>query len=328
MLITRTPFRMSFFGGGTDYYDYYMNYGGKVLSTAIDKYCYLSMRELPPFFDYKSQFTYSRIERFNSAREVSHPLVRAALEYLPTDRLQLAYDADLPAASGIGSSSAFAVGLLQGLHAMRNEYPDRMTLAKEAIHLERDLCGEAGGVQDQLAAAFGGLNRMEFTAEGFSVTPLEVPDARKAELQNSLMLVFTGFTHFSGSVAEEQKKNIPSTIKQLDEMKAMVDLAEDILLRGDLYDFGRLLHHTWELKRSLSSRITNYEIDLLYTRLRNAGALGGKLLGAGNGGFMLLFVPPEKQPSIRRDFSEFRFVPFAFENSGTGILYQNRNPAE
>ncbi len=323
MLITKTPFRVSFFGGGTDYYDYYVNYGGCVLSTTIDKYCYLSMRDLPPIFTYKSQFTYSRIERFNSADEVSHPLVRAALHYIPIERLQLAYDADLPAASGIGSSSAFAVGLLQGLHAMRNEYPDRMTLAKEAIYLEREMCRESGGVQDQLAAAFGGLNRMDFTAEGFRVTPVPISEERKKELQSRLMLLFTGFTHFSGAVAEEQKKNIPSTLKQLDEMKAMVGLAEDILKNGDLDDFGRLLHHTWELKRSLSNRITNYEIDLLYARLKNAGALGGKLLGAGSGGFMLLFVPPEKQSAIRECFSEFRFVPFSFESGGTGFLYVN-----
>jgi D-glycero-alpha-D-manno-heptose-7-phosphate kinase len=323
MLITRTPFRVSFFGGGTDYYDYYSKYGGSVLSTTIDKYCYLSMRELPPFFDYKSQFTYSRIERFNSADEVSHPLVRNALKFIPTDRIQIAYDADLPAASGIGSSSAFAVGLVQGLHAMRGEYPDRMTLAKEAIHLERDLCGEAGGIQDQLAAAFGGLNRMDYSAEGIRVTTLELPKERLDLFQRNLMLIFTGFTHFSGAVAEEQQKNIPSSLKQLDEMKAMVDIAENIMRSGTPEDFGRLLHHAWELKRTLSNRITNYEIDLLYTRLRNAGVLGGKLLGAGSGGFMLLCVPEDKQKDIRNVFSDFRFIPFAFETSGTGIIYQN-----
>ncbi len=323
MLITRTPFRVSFFGGGTDYYDYYAEYGGSVLSTTIDKYCYLSMRELPPFFDYKSQFTYSRIERFNTADEVQHPLVRNALKTIPSERIQIAYDADLPAASGIGSSSAFAVGLVQGLHAMRGEYPERMDLAKEAIHLERDLCGEAGGVQDQLAAAFGGINRMDFSAAGFTVTRIRPEPERLQELERYLMLMFTGFTHFSGAVAEEQKKNIPSTLKQLDEMKAMVDIAADILQNGDLYDFGRLLNHGWELKRTLSNRITNYDIDLLYQRLRNAGALGGKLLGAGSGGFMLLFVPPEKQPAIRETFSDFRFVPFQFENTGTQIIYQN-----
>ena len=325
MLITRTPFRMSFFGGGTDYCDYYMKYGGCVLSTTVDKYCYLSMRALPPFFTYKGQLTYSRIERFNTANEVQHPLVRAALQYIPTDRIQIAYDADLPAASGIGSSSAFAVGLLQGLHAMRGEYPDAMTLAKEAIHLERDMCEEAGGVQDQLAAAFGGLNRMDFSAEGFQVTPVKLPGERVHALQNSLMLLFTGFTHFSGSVAEEQKKNIPSTLTQLEEMKKLVDTAQDILVSGDLDDFGRLLHETWELKRSLSGRISSYDIDTLYGRLREAGALGGKLLGAGSGGFMLLYVPQEKRERLRAQFSDYMFVPFAFEREGSKIIYQNDN---
>lgn len=322
MLITRTPFRVSFFGGGTDYADYYLKYGGKVLSTTINKYCYLSMRPLPPFFDYKSQLTYSRIERFNAADEVQHPLVRNALKLIPTERIQIAYDADLPASSGIGSSSAFAVGLVQGLHAMRGEYPDAATLAKEAIFLEREMCNEAGGVQDQLAAAFGGLNRMEFSADGFTVTPLGLTEERLALFERSFMLVFTGFTHFSGSVAEEQRKNIASTLNQLDEMKAMVEVAEDIMRSGTPEDFGRLLHHAWELKRTLSNRITNYDIDLLYRRLRNAGAWGGKLLGAGSGGFMLLSVPEEKQEEIRRSFSAFRFVPFAFEKDGTSIIYQ------
>ncbi|MBQ7639234.1 MAG: kinase [Clostridia bacterium] len=324
MLITRTPFRMSFFGGGTDYYDYYSKYGGSVLSTTIDKYCYLSIRPLPPFFDYKSQLTYSVIERFNTADEVRHPLVRAALKYIPTERVQIAYDADLPASSGIGSSSAFAVGLVQGLRALKNEFPDKMELAKEAIHLERDLCEEAGGVQDQLAASFGGFNRMDFSSEGFKVTPVEASAERLGLLKENLILMFTGFTHFSGAVAAEQTKNIPSTLKQLDEMKCMVDVAQGILRSGDLDDFGRLLHHTWELKRTLSNRITNYDIDLLYNRLKNAGALGGKLLGAGSGGFMLLYVPRDRHERLKEEFSDFRFIPFAFENTGTQIIYKDR----
>ena len=323
MLITRTPFRTSFFGGGTDYAEYYMNYGGCVLSAAIDKYCYLSMRSLPPFFDYKSQLTYSRIERFNSPDEVQHPLVREALRLIPTDRIQIAYDADLPASSGIGSSSAFAVGLLQGLHAMRGEYPDRMTLAKEAIRVEREMCAEAGGVQDQLAASFGGLNRMDFSAEGFTVTPLQIPEAKLEKLQENLMLLFTGFTHFSGAVAAEQQKRIPEKLQELDEMKRMVDIAVEILVSGELDDFGLLLHHTWELKRSLTNRITNYDIDLLYQRLRSAGALGGKLLGAGGGGFMLLYVPKERQAALLERFGEYKIVPFRFETEGTKIIYQN-----
>lgn len=323
MLITKTPFRISFFGGGTDYPDYYEKYGGCVLSTTIDKYCYLSMRHLPPFFDYKNQLTYSRIERFNTPDEVQHPLVRAALQFIPTERIQIAYDADLPASSGIGSSSAFAVGLMQGLHAMRGEFPDRMTLAKEAIYVERTLCREAGGVQDQLAAAFGGFNRMDFTADGFTVTPVALPPARLQLFRERLMLLFTGFTHFSGAVAEEQQKNIPATLSQLHEMRQAVDFAQSILQSGEPDDFGRLLDKTWALKRSLSKRISNFDIDYLYRRLRAAGALGGKLLGAGGGGFMLLYVPKEKQEHLRQAFSDYRFFPFDFENTGTEILYRN-----
>lgn len=323
MLITRTPFRMSFFGGGTDYYEYFSEYGGSVLSTTIDKYCYLSMRHLPPFFEYKNQFTYSKIERFNKADEVQHPLVREALKYIPTDRIQIAYDADLPACSGIGSSSAFAVSLLQGLHALRGEYPDRMTLAKEAIYLERELCGEAGGVQDQIAAAFGGLNRLEFTSEGYTVTPVNIAEERIEQFQKNLLLMFTGFTHFSGQIAQEQKKNISLTLSQLHEMKSLVGVAENILSDGNLDDFGRLLDHTWQLKRTLSDCITNSEIDAIYQKAKQNGALGGKLLGAGGGGFMLLYAPPENQEQLHSCFSDLKFVPFSFEQSGTGIIYED-----
>lgn len=323
MLITRTPFRVSFFGGGTDYQEYFSEYGGCVLSTTIDKYCYLSTRLLPPFFEYQNQFTYSKIERFNKPSEVQHPLVRAALEYIPTDHIQLAYDADLPACSGIGSSSAFAVGLLQSLHALKNEYPDRMKIAQEAIHLERVLCNEAGGVQDQLAAAFGGLNRIDFSSEGYKINPIVMSDERKDQFQNNLMLMFTGFTHFSSEIAESQKSNMPEILSQLHEMKAMVNEAEKILLNGDLDDFGRLLDHTWRFKRTLSDRITNDEIDAMYKNAMDNGALGGKLLGAGGGGFMLLYVPKEKQENVKNCFKNQRFVPFAFENSGTCIIYEN-----
>lgn len=323
MLITRTPFRVSFFGGGTDYQEYFSEYGGCVLSTTIDKYCYLSMRQLPPFFEYKNQFTYSKIERFNKPSELQHPLVRAALEFIPTERIQIAYDADLPASSGIGSSSAFAVGLLQSLHALKNEYPDRMQLAKEAIHLERTLCNEVGGVQDQLAAAFGGLNRINFTSEGYEIKPIALYKERKEEFQSNLMLMFTGFTHFSSEIAEAQKSNMPTILSQLHEMKAMVNEAEKILIGGDLDDFGRLLDHTWQLKRTLSDRITNNEIDIMYKKAMDNGALGGKLLGAGGGGFMLLYVPTEKQENIKNSFKNQRFVPFSFEDSGTRVIYEN-----
>ncbi|MGN1316886.1 MAG: kinase [Acutalibacteraceae bacterium] len=323
MLITRTPFRVSFFGGGTDYYEYFSQYGGSVLSTTIDKYCYLSMRNLPPFFEHKSQFTYSKIERFNEPSEVQHPLVRAALEYMPTERIQIAYDADLPACSGIGSSSSFAVGLLQSLHALRDEYPDRMTLAKEAIHLERVLCNEGGGVQDQIAAAFGGLNRINFSKDGYEVKPLEISPERRDEFQNNLILLFTGFTRYSTIIATEQQNRINATLSQLHEMKGLVDTAENILTKGNIDDFGKLLDHTWLLKRSLSNHISTPQIDEMYSKARQNGALGGKILGAGGGGFMLLYVPREKQEHFISCFSDLKVIPFKFENEGTKIIMQN-----
>lgn len=325
MLVTRTPFRMSFFGGGTDYYEYFSQYGGSVLSTTIDKYCYVTIRRLPELFDYKNQFTYSKIERFNEPDEVKHPLVREVLKYIPTDRIQIAYDADLPACSGIGSSSAFAVGLIQGLRAMHDEYPDKITLAKQAIHLERELCDEAGGVQDQIAAAVGGFNRIDFSAEGYKINPVAVSEERLEQFRENLLMMFTGFTHFSGQIAIQQKENISSKIGELHEMKSLVDVSEGILTKGDLDDFGRLLDYTWKLKRTLSESITNPQIDEMYRRAKENGALGGKLLGAGGGGFMLLYVPQENREKLMKNMGELNFVPVNFENSGTKILYKNNS---
>lgn len=320
MIMIKTPFRVSFFGGGTDYYEYFSEYGGSVLSTTVDKYCYVTIRNLPALFDYKNQLTYSKIERFNDPSELQHPLVREALRYIPLDRIQIAYDADLPACSGIGSSSSFAVGLLQGLHALKKEFPDRMTLAKEAIHLERELCGEAGGVQDQLAAAFGGFNRMDFSADGYKIKPVDISPERLSILQNNLILLFTGFTRFSDVIAARQKSSIPATVSQLHEMKSLVDVAENILINGEIDDFGRLLDHTWKLKRSLSDGISTPEIDEMYSIAKKSGALGGKIIGAGGGGFMLLYVPKEKQKNLIEKFTDFRVIPFNFEKDGTKII--------
>lgn len=323
MLITRTPFRISFFGGGTDFYDYFSKHGGCVLSTTIDKYCYVTVRHLPPFFDYKNQITYSKIERFSNPDELQHPLVRAALKYIPTDRIQIAYDADLPACSGIGSSSAFAVGLVQSLNALKGVYPDKMTLAKEAIHLERVMCSEAGGVQDQIAASFGGFNRISFDANGYNVTPIDITEQTKTQLRDNLLLAFTGFTHFAGEISVVQQNNIPKTISQLDEMKSLVTEAENILISGKTDDFGLLLDHTWRLKRTLSDSISNSDIDELYKKSKENGALGGKLLGAGGGGFLLLYVPQEKQNEFKEKMNMLKFVPFDFENTGTSIIFNN-----
>ncbi len=323
MLIVRAPFRISFFGGGTDYYEYFSKYGGSVISTTIDKYCYVSMRDLPPIFSYRNQLTYSKIEHFNSPDELSHPLVKAALRYIPYDGIQISYDADLPACSGIGSSSAFAVALVQGLRAMNGEYPDKMEIAKQAIHLERNMCCEAGGVQDQLASAFGGLNRYYFDADGYRVEPLRLRPVRIKELKKNLLLMFTGFTHLSGEVAKAQQANIPATLSYLDEMKSIVDEAQDIFLHGDLDEIGYLLDRSWSLKKQLSGNITTDEIDRIYLRAKQSGALGGKILGAGGGGYMLLYVPENEQAKVKGSLSDYTFVNFDFEKSGTILMYEN-----
>lgn len=322
MFTTRTPFRMSFLGGGTDFPAYFNEYGGCVLSATFNKYSYVTVRELPALFDYKNQFTYSKIERFNSPDELEHPLVREALKYIGTDRVQIAYDADLPARSGIGSSSSFAVGLLNELHLLKGEKLSKMELAKEAIYLERVLCNEAGGVQDQLAVAFGGLNKITFDADGYKILPIDISHKKKKQFNNNLLLVFTGFSHFSGEVAVAQQNNIPHKISELNEMKSLVTEGEKILVSGnDLDDFGNLLDYTWKLKRTLSDRISTNEIDELYDSARKAGALGGKILGAGSGGFMLLYVPEEKRENVKKIFEPSRIIPFEFEDDGTKLIY-------
>ncbi|MBQ5592934.1 MAG: kinase [Clostridia bacterium] len=322
MFTTRTPFRMSFLGGGTDFPAYFNEYGGCVLSATFNKYSYVTVRKLPALFDYKNQFTYSKIERFNSPDELEHPLVREALKYMSIDRIQIAYDADLPARSGIGSSSSFAVGLLNELHILKGEQLGKMELAKEAIYLERVLCNEAGGVQDQLAVAFGGLNRIDFTADGYLVNPIDISAQRKTQFNKNLLLVFTGFSHFSGEVAVTQQNNIPQRLAELHEMKSLVAEGEKILTSGtDLDEFGRLLDYTWQLKRTLSDRISTREIDEIYESSKKAGAIGGKILGAGSGGFMLLYVPEDRQQNVLKLFEESKIIPFEFEEDGTKLIY-------
>jgi len=323
MIITKTPFRVSFFGGGTDYPEYFEEYGGCVLTSTINKYCYVTTRFLPPFFEYKNKLTYSKIEVFNSADEVRNPLVREAMKLLGMNELQISYDADLPARSGLGTSSSFAVGLLKGLHTMRGETPDAGALAKEAIRLERELCAEAGGWQDQAEVAYGGLNRISFSKDGFKVEPVNLPKSRISELESRLLLVFTGFTHFAGEVSETQKKNIKSSLQSLHELRRLTDEAHKILTCGGLDDFGRLLRETWELKRSLSDKITTERIDGIYGAALEAGALGGKLLGAGGGGFMLFYADPARHEAVRARLRGLNFIPFTFVREGSEIIYNN-----
>lgn len=323
MIITKTPFRMSFFGGGTDLKEFYEEHGGAVISSTFDKYCYVTVRHLPRFFDYKNQITYSKIERINGVDEIEHPLVKNAMKLLDMHELIVTYDADLPARTGLGTSSSFAVGLLNAFHSLKGKQKDKKTLADEAIYVEREMCNEAGGLQDQIAASYGGLNRIDFNKDGYTVKPIEISESRKEELNNNLLLFFTGFSRFSADIQADTKKNINDKTNTLIEMKNMVDEAEKILIddNEDLDKFGVLLDKSWRLKRSTGDKISTNQIDLIYDRALNAGALGGKLLGAGGGGFVLLYVPKDKQDNVKKELKDLLLVPFRFENDGTSVIY-------
>lgn len=323
MIITKTPFRMSFFGGGTDYPDYYVEHGGSVLSTTFDKYCYVTVRHLPRFFDYTSQIIYSKIERVKNIDEIEHPAVREAMQFLNMQELQITYDADLPARSGLGTSSSFAVGMLNAFHALKGQYADKMKLAKEAIYLERELCGEDGGVQDQVAVSFGGFNRINFSADSISVQPVVISNGKKQRLNENLMLFFTGFSRFSKEIAKEQKVATKDKIQVLTEMKQLVHEAESVLTaKGtELKEFGKLLDYTWKLKRGITRSISNNILDEIYDCAIRNGAVGGKLLGAGGGGFFVFYIEKERQVKLRAALQELLYIPFAFENEGSKVLY-------
>lgn len=322
MIITKTPFRMSFFGGGTDLPEYFKQHGGSVLSTTFDKYCYVMARHLPRFFDYTTEIIYSKIERVRSVDEIVHPLVRNTMKYMDMHELRINYEADLPARSGLGTSSSFAVGMLQAFYALKGKHVDKQKLAEDAIYVERVLCQETGGWQDQIAAALGGLNRIDFDGNGYRVSPIVIVQARKKELNERLMLFFTGFTRHSSEVQENAGLLTKDKVVKLRKMNDLVEQAERILVgNGDLDEFGRLLHETWMLKRGNSSVISNHFIDELYDRGIRAGALGGKLLGAGGGGFLLFYVPGSKKENVKKALHDLLYVPFEFEGEGTQIVY-------
>ena len=323
MIITKTPLRISFFGGGTDIKEYYEKYGGSVLSTSFDKYCYVTIRHLPRFFDYKNQITYSKIERVNSINQIEHPLVKNAMKYLDMHELIVNYDADLPARTGLGTSSSFAVGLLNAFHCIKGNKKSKKTLADEAIYVERIMCKEAGGLQDQIAASFGGLNRIDFSSKGYNVKPIKISKERKEKLNDNLMLFFTGFSRLSSDIQKDTKKNIKNSIENLSIMKKMVDEAESILIdeSKNLDEFGILLDKSWNLKKKIGNKISTDEIDSYYAKAIKAGALGGKLLGAGGGGFLLFYVKKNKQNSVKKALNKLLFVPFRFEEKGTEIIY-------
>lgn len=324
MIITRTPFRISFFGGGTDYPAWYDGNGGAVLSTTIDKYCYISTRYLPPFFDYKYRIRYTQREEASTLAEIKHPAVRKCLEFLRIeDGVEMVHTSDLPARSGIGSSSSFTVGFLNSLYALIGQMVSKRKLALDALHVEHDLIEENVGSQDQVAAAFGGFNKIEFGGEeGIIVQPVTISHEKLNHLQDHLMLFFTGLSRTASDVAKDQLENMSSRKDELNAMRGMVDEGVSILNgRPEAFQgFGKLLDEAWRIKRKLSKAITNGTVDGIYRKAIRAGALGGKLLGAGSGGFIVFYVPAEHRRKVREALAGLVYVPFRFETLGSQII--------
>lgn len=324
MIISRTPYRISLFGGGTDFPAWYHRHGGSVISTSIDKYCYLTCRYLPPFFEHKYRVVWSKIENCAEIDEISHPAVRAVIKHLSLSRgLEIHHVGDLPARSGMGSSSAFTVGLMNALYALKGRMITKHDLAMESIHIEQEVLKEAVGSQDQVSAAYGGLNRIDFFPNGeISVVPVTVSRDRLRELNSNLMLFYTGIKRTSSEVTQGFVQAIDDKRRQLRIMKDLVD--ESIALlngNGSINDIGELLHEAWDAKRTLSGGVTNADVDDIHARAIEAGAIGGKLTGAGGGGFLLLFVPPARQKDMKEALNRFIHVPFKFENSGSQIIF-------
>ena len=325
MIITKTPFRMSFFGGGTDLPEFFNEYGGSVISTTFDKYCYVTVRHLPPFFEYTTELVYSKIERLNKLDDMIHPMVRNTMKYLNMHELRINYESDLPARSGLGTSSSFCVGLLNAFYSLKNKETSKNQLALDSIHIERNMCEESGGWQDQIAAAYGGFNRIDFKNNEFSVTPIKISSERKEKLNSKLLLFFTGFTRFSSQVQEKTfKETKEEKIEILKKMKSLVDEAQNILEddNRNLDDFGHLLNETWNLKRKTGKTVSNSDIDKFYDKAISAGALGGKLLGAGAGGFLVFYVNDENQDKVKDALKDLLYVPFKFETEGSTIIYK------
>lgn len=303
--------------------EFFRENGGAVLSTTFDKYCYVTVRHLPRFFEYKTHLTYSKMEYVNEYEDIEHPLIRNAMQMLDMHELRLTYDSDLPAKSGLGTSSSFAVGMLNAFYCLKGKYADKKRLADDAIFLERNLCGEAGGWQDQVAAAYGGFNRINFSENGFEVFPVIINPERKGYLQNNIMMFFTGFVRYSSEVQKANAFTGKEKAEKLKRMLRMVDAAHAILVDKtmDLDDFGRLLDEAWKVKRGTGKAVSTDEIDLLYEKGIEAGALGGKLLGAGGGGFLIFYVQPEKQEKVKKAMERLLHIPFEFETGGTQVIH-------
>ena len=323
MIISRTPFRVSFFGGGTDYPAWFEENGGSVLATTINKYCYITCRYLPPFFEHKYRVVYSKVETVDKIAEIQHPVVRAALEMKDIEEgLEIHHDGDLPARTGLGSSSAFTVGMLNALYALKGDMVPKKRLAEEAIHLERNILNESVGSQDQVLTALGGFKKIDFnTDHSISEMPVIISPERRSELESHLLLFYTGISRFASKVAEKKIANIPKKKKELAVMRQMVDEGLKILTNGqNIKEFGSLLHESWKLKRELSEGISSSYVDEIYQAALSEGAFGGKLLGAGGGGFMLIFARPEDHPQIKNHLKNLLCIPFNFEVEGSQII--------
>lgn len=323
MIISRTPFRVSFFGGGTDYPPWFEEHGGAVVATTIDKYCYITCRYLPPFFEHKSRVIYSRMEHVEKNTDIDHPAVREVLRFLKIRQgVEIHHDGDLPARTGLGSSSSFTVGLLNACYAMKGIMPTKERLAEEAIYIEQEMCKDNVGCQDQTLAAYGGFNYIEFGGVNhLKVRRITVSAEKLKRLQGNLLMFFTGFSRMASEIAKYQIRNIPKKNRELESMQSMAKEAIHILNGRDLSAFGRLLHESWQLKKTLSSKITTPVVDEIYDTAMKNGALGGKLLGAGGGGFVLLYVPKDRQAKVRAKLKKFLEIPFKFEDLGSQIIF-------
>ena len=322
MIITRTPYRVSLFGGGTDYFRWYSEHGGSVLTGTIDKYCYLSARYMPEFLGYKYNACWSKMERVNKLEDIEHSGVRGCLQYMGIDEgFEINHAGDLPARSGLGSSSAFTVGMLHALHALNGRHVSKTQLAREAIEVEQIVLKETVGIQDQIQCAHGGFNHIEIHRDGqYTISPVIIRAGRKAELEGKLMLFFTGLQRHSSEIADSQVSNIERKEYELKAIQSLVKKALYAVTNGNLVDVGFLLHETWMLKRELSDKVSSNEIDILYDNARVAGAIGGKLLGAGGGGFFLFYVPEDRQASVREAMNGLLDIPFRFEHGGSQIV--------
>jgi len=324
LIITRTPFRISLFGGGTDFPKWYDDHGGAVIGTAINRYCYITLRRLPPFFEYKHRIVYSKIELAKNNADIIHPSVRAVFQDKNiTEGMELHHNGDLPALSGLGSSSSFTVGLLNSYHALNGAMSSKMDLAKEAIRIEQHVIKENVGSQDQIWAAYGGFNRIDFNRDGsFNVRPIVMTSDKREQLRSSFVFCFTGLSRFSSDITKSTLDNMGSRSRHLFAMRSMVDEATNLLEKPQLsiQALGELLHESWSLKRELSDSVSNSEIDEIYQAAQDAGAIGGKILGAGGGGFMLFIVEPAKKKAVEKVLSKLVQVECDFDTAGSQVV--------